>query len=176
MSGRSLLRDSAVPSIFAFSKDKKERKPPKPRASPEARRQNPVLGPAVLDNEPMHIPVEVEAAPEGPEEPTRLKSSLENENSRLTEAVKQKNHEITRLQDESCQLKKQLVAAKGIIGRLDLEKASLSCRRAAERDRTAPFTVERFKDCDEDTVFYTGLPSYKHFKKLLVCLNPAGDG
>ncbi|KAL1468665.1 hypothetical protein MTO96_041339 [Rhipicephalus appendiculatus] len=36
--------------------------------------------------------------------------------------------------------------------------------------------VERFKDCDEDVLFYTGLPSYNHFKKLLVYLNPGDDG
>lgn len=101
-----------------------------------------------------------------------FKSSLQGENARLTEAVKQKNHEIARLQDECCQLKEQLVAAKGTIGRLDLEKASLSCQLAAERDRTAPFTVERFKDSNEDMVFYTGLPSYKHFKKTSGVLEP----
>lgn len=169
-SGRSLLRDSAVPSVFAFSKEKKERKPPKPHASPQVRSQNPVLGPGVLGDEPMHSPDEMEAAPVGLEEPTRLNSSLEGENARLAETIKQKN-EI-----ECCQIKEQLVAAKGIIGQLGLEKASLSYQLAAERERTAPFTVERFKDCDEDMLFYTGLPSYNHFKKLLVYLNPGDDG
>ncbi|KAH8040570.1 hypothetical protein HPB51_011398 [Rhipicephalus microplus] len=175
-SGRSLLRDSAVPSVFAFSKEKKERKPPKPRASPQVRSQNPVLGPGVLGDELMHSPDEVKAAPVGLEEPTRLNSSLEGENARLAETIKQKNNEITRLRDELCQIKEQLVAAKGIIGQLGFEKASLSCQLAAERERTAPFTVERFKDCDEDMLFYTGLPSYNHFKKLLVYLNPGDDG
>ncbi|KAH7957949.1 hypothetical protein HPB51_028063 [Rhipicephalus microplus] len=176
VSGRSLLRDSAVPSVFAFSKEKKERKPPKPRASPQVRSQNPVLGPGVLGDELMHSPDEVKAAPVGLEEPTRLNSSLEGENARLAETIKQKNNEIARLRDELCQIKEQLVAAKGIIGQLGFEKASLSCQLAAERERTAPFTVERFKDCDEDMLFYTGLPSYNHFKKLLVYLNPGDDG
>lgn len=72
----------------------------------------------------MHSPDEVEAASEGPEEPTGLNSSLEAENARLTEAAKQKNLEIARLRDECCQLKEQLVAAKGTIRQLDLEKAS----------------------------------------------------
>ncbi|KAH8018836.1 hypothetical protein HPB51_012790 [Rhipicephalus microplus] len=175
-SGRSLLRDSAVPSVFAFSKEKKERKPPKPRASPQVRSQNPVLGPGVLGDELMHSPDEVKAAPVGLEEPTRLNSSLEGENARLAETIKQKNNEIAPLRDELCQIKEQLVAAKGIIGQLGFEKASLSCQLAAERERTAPFTVERFKDCDEDMLFYTGLPSYNHFKKLLVYLNPGDDG
>ncbi|KAH8033808.1 hypothetical protein HPB51_016263 [Rhipicephalus microplus] len=176
VSGRSLLRDSAVPSVFAFSKEKKERKPPKPRASPQVRSQNPVLGPGVLGDELMHSPDEVKAAPVGLEEPTRLNSSLEGENARLAETIKQKNNEIARLRDELCQIKEQLVAAKGIIGQLGFEKASLSCQLAAERERTAPFTVERFKDGDEDMLFYTGLPSYNHFKKLLVYLNPGDDG
>ncbi|KAH8021437.1 hypothetical protein HPB51_015617 [Rhipicephalus microplus] len=175
-SGRSLLRDSAVPSVFAFSKEKKERKPPKPRASPQVRSQNPVLGPGVLGDELMHSPDEVKAAPVGLEEPTRLNSSLEGENARLAETIKQKNNEIARLRDELCQIKEQLVAAKGIIGQLGFEKASLTCQLAAERERTAPFTMERFKDCDEDMLFYTGLPSYNHFKKLLVYLNPGDDG
>ncbi|KAH8030505.1 hypothetical protein HPB51_007525 [Rhipicephalus microplus] len=175
-SGRSLFRDSAVPSVFAFSKEKKERKPTKPRASPQVRSQNPVLGPGVLGDELMHSPDEVKAAPVGLEEPTRLNSSLEGENARLAKTIKQKNNEIARLRDELCQIKEQLVAAKGIIGQLGFEKASLSCQLAAERERTAPFTVERFKDCDEDMLFYTGLPSYNHFKKLLVYLNPGDDG
>ncbi|XP_075741756.1 uncharacterized protein LOC142792512 [Rhipicephalus microplus] len=149
-SGRSLLRDSAVPSVFAFSKEKKERKPPKPCASPQVRSQNSVLGPGVLGDELMHSPDEVKAAP--------------------------KNNEIARLRDELCQIKEQLVAAKGIIGQLGFEKASLSCQLAAERERTAPFTVERFKDCNEDMLFHTGLPSYNHFKNLLVYLNPGDDG
>ncbi|KAH8029489.1 hypothetical protein HPB51_000727 [Rhipicephalus microplus] len=176
VSGRSLLRDSAVPSVFAFSKEKKERKPPKPRASPQVRSQNPVLGPGVLGDELMHSPDEVKAAPVGLEKPTRLNSSLEGENAHLAETIKQKNHEIARLRDELCQIKEQLVDAKGIIGQLGFEKVSLSCQLAAERERTAPFTVERFKDCDEDMLFYTGLPSYNHFKKLLVYLNPGDDG
>ncbi|XP_075730655.1 uncharacterized protein LOC119164629 [Rhipicephalus microplus] len=174
--GRSLFRDSAVPSVFAFSKEKKERKPTKPRASPQVRSQNPVLGPGVLGDELMHSPDEVKAAPVGLEEPTRLNSSLEGENARLAKTIKQKNNEIARLRDKLCQIKEQLVAAKGIIGQLGFEKASLSCQLAAERERTAPFTVERFKDCDEDMLFYTGLPSYNHFKKLLVYLNPGDDG
>lgn len=39
----------------------------------------------------------------------------------------------------------------------------------------SPYAVERFKDCDEDVVFYTGLPSYAHFLKLLVYLKPGHD-
>ncbi|KAH7962202.1 hypothetical protein HPB52_014904 [Rhipicephalus sanguineus] len=162
--------------FLLFPKKKKERKPPKPRASPQVRSQNPVLGPGVLGDEPMHRPDEVEAAPVGLEEPTRLNSSLEGENARLAETIKQKNNEIARLRDECCQIKEQLVAAKGIIGQLGLEMASLSCQLAAEKERTAPFTVERFKDSDEDMLFYTGLPSYNQFKKLLVYLKPGDDG
>lgn len=179
VSGRSLLRDSAVPSMFAFSKDRKERKAPKPRASPEVKRQNPVhpavLGTGGSSDEPMHSLDEADAVPESPEEPTRRNSSLEGENARLTEVVKQKDKEIARLRDECYQLKEQLVVAKGSIGQLEMEKASLSQQLAAGRERTAPFTVERFKDSDDDMVFYTGLPSYKHFEKLLLYLKP-GDG
>ncbi|KAL1487063.1 hypothetical protein MTO96_008366 [Rhipicephalus appendiculatus] len=162
--------------FLLFPRKTKNGSPPKPRAPPQVRGQNPVLGPGVLGDEPMHSPDEVEAAPVGLEEPTRLNSSLEGENARLAETIKQKNNEIARLRDECCQIKEQLVAAKKIIGQLGLEKASLSCQLAAERERMAPFTVEQFKDCDEDVLFYTGLPSYNHFKKLLVYLNPGDDG
>ncbi|KAH7943723.1 hypothetical protein HPB52_010749 [Rhipicephalus sanguineus] len=98
------------------TKEKKERKPPKPHASPQERSQNPVLGAGVLGDEPMHSPDEVEAAPVGLEEPTRLNSSLEGENARLAETIKQKNNEIARLRDACCQIMEQRVAAKGIIG------------------------------------------------------------
>ncbi|KAH8026596.1 hypothetical protein HPB51_022198 [Rhipicephalus microplus] len=124
----------------------------------------------------MHSPIEVEAAPVGLEEPTRLNSSLEGENARLAERIKQKNNDIVRLLDECCQIREQLVAAKGIIRQLGSEKASLSSQLAAEREQTALFTVGRFNDCDEDMLFYIGLQSYHHFKKLLVYLNPGDDG
>lgn len=70
-------------SIFAFSQDKKERKPPKPCASQEVRGQNPLYQavPEDSSNEPVHSLDEVGTAPEGAEKPTRLNSSLEDENA-----------------------------------------------------------------------------------------------
>ncbi|CAN7981661.1 unnamed protein product [Ixodes pacificus] len=180
VSGRKLLRDTAVPSVFSFSKEKTVRKPPKKRAPPQLRADKPAPRPQPIDNTMQDDPAvcctnEVQAGAENPLEPTDHSTLPATDSARLASIIEGLNKEIGRLRDECGLLRHQLEMARETIRELQAEKISLDCQLAEEKEEASPFTIQRFKDSDEDVMFYTGLPSYKHFVELLLYVNP-GDG
>ncbi|CAN7939734.1 unnamed protein product, partial [Ixodes hexagonus] len=178
VSGRKLLRDTAVPSVFSFSKEKTVRKPPKKCAPPQRRADKPAPGPQQIDNTVQDYPAvccinEMQAAAENPLEPIDHSTLPALDNARMASINEDNDKEIGRLRDECGLLRHQLEMARETICELQVDKISLDCQLAEKR--RPPFTIQRFKDSDEDIMFYTGLPSYKHFVELLLYLNH-GDG
>ncbi|CAN7975564.1 unnamed protein product [Ixodes persulcatus] len=186
-SGKKLLRDAAVPSVFCFRKQCKVRKPPKPRALPLLRRTVKPPGQVLPTQEPTDnddgvvnqdagtsssIPME---ATESSLEPTGRNSSsavLEC----LSTLVKEQEKQIANLRYECSSLREQLGSAKATVRKLQAENESLASRLAEEKERTSMFAIERFKDSDEDIMFYCGLPGYEHFVALLRFLDPGDNG
>ncbi|CAN7992682.1 unnamed protein product, partial [Ixodes hexagonus] len=187
-SGKKILRDTAVPSVFSFRKQSKVRKPPKQRALP-------LLGTTVkppgqvpptqepTDNDDDIVEqdagtsssIDVEGATESPLEPNGRDSSCADL-ERLATSVKEQEKEISNLRNECSSLREQLGSAKATVRELQAEQESLASRLAEEKERTSTFAIERFKDSDEDIMFYCGLPGYEHFVTLLQFLDPGDNG
>ncbi|KAM7286325.1 uncharacterized protein ISCGN_033209 [Ixodes scapularis] len=184
-SGHNLLRDTAVPSVFAFKPQSKVRKPPKQRAPPLVKKNDHPLqsvAPTAQASEVVHQDTVmgssdgVDAAVASPVEPVHDCSSRAAEAEHLASVVDQQKREIARLRDECEQLRQQLENARGALRELHAEKIRLECQVSQEQRKSASFCIERFKDCDEDFMFYTGLPGYHHFTALLRFLDTGKDG
>ncbi|XP_064462707.1 uncharacterized protein LOC135373434 [Ornithodoros turicata] len=181
-SGHNLLRDTAVPSVFAFSKPCKVRKPPKQRAAlPQqfARRQEQVSADQYSFDSPdlpegifMHTDEEAVCSVEQ----TGQDILDAQDTVCLMDAIKEKDTEISKLRHECDSLKEQLKAARAAVHELQAQNLSLECQLEEEKGRTSSFAIERFKDSNEDIMLYTGLPSYGHFEALQVYLHPGENG
>ncbi|XP_064467456.1 THAP domain-containing protein 2-like [Ornithodoros turicata] len=158
-SGRRLLRDGAVPSVFPFKKQCKARKPPRTRSVPgnesSLRTIFPENCPAPEDRENEN-PVQddnMESVSYAASEPTD--DSAESEKDR-------KIH----------QLCEELRAARDKIVTLE-RRADLLTEKCRQLERaSAEFSLNKYKDNNDDFQFYTGLPSYYIFKQLLDYLQP----
>lgn len=132
-SGRKLLRDTAVPSVFSFSKKKTVRKPPKKRAPPQLRADKPAPRSQQIDNTVQDDPAvsctnEMQATAENPLEPTDHSTLPATDSARLASIIEGKNKEIGRLRDECGLLRHQLEMARETIRELQAEKISLDCQ------------------------------------------------
>ncbi|CAN7942210.1 unnamed protein product, partial [Ixodes hexagonus] len=187
-SGKKILLDTAVPSVFSFRKQSKVRKPPKQRALPLLGTTVKPPGQAPPTQEPTDndddiveqdagtsSSIDVKAATESPLEPNGRDSSCADL-ERLTTLVKEQEKEISNLRNECSSLREQLGSAKATVRELQAEQESLASRLAEEKERTSTFAIERFKDSDEDIMFYCGLPGYEHFVALLHFLDPGDNG
>ncbi|CAN8006746.1 unnamed protein product, partial [Ixodes hexagonus] len=187
-SGNNLLRDSAIPSVFKFASQPKHRKPPKQRTAHRCARvgqSQASVGAATTalvstsdnDGEEPSTPQDTtEVASSGDDVPTEQDCSLEEEVERLKRIVAQQGNQIARLTLDCNSLKHQLSETKTEVRRLQREKDNILNLLEQEQARTASFCIERFKDCDEDFLAYTGLPSYTHFVALVAFLDPGQDG
>ncbi|CAN7941737.1 unnamed protein product, partial [Ixodes hexagonus] len=164
-SGKKILLDTAVPSVFSFRKQSKVRKPPKQRALPLLGTTVKPPGQAPPTQEPTDNDDDIVEQDAGT-------SNLE----RLTTLVKEQEKEISNLRNECSSLREQLGSAKATVRELQAEQESLASRLAEEKERTSTFAIERFKDSDEDIMFYCGLPGYEHFVALLHFLDPGDNG
>uniref|UniRef100_G3MTP4 THAP-type domain-containing protein n=1 Tax=Amblyomma maculatum TaxID=34609 RepID=G3MTP4_AMBMU len=188
-SGYRLLRDTAVPSVFSFVKDKKIRKPPKQRAPPatnttlkQARHTVQASGSTEsTGSSSIAIPVDAsmcsdeqdtESSCERPQKTDCSTRDLEP----VISVAEEQEKEIRRLQDRCTQLEEQLTAAREAARQLQAEKEDLANELAEERRKAAAFCIESFKDCDQDVTFYTGLPDYSRFIGLLLFLRPEENG
>lgn len=152
-SGRRMLTDTAVPSVFSFSKPKKTRKPPKARPPPvvstvvceEATQPMDLCD---SDNGSFLMPSDHSSSPENCETP-----------------VSQKDQEIL-------ELRRELQEERDRVARLEAQVSVLLKRCEYLESASAEFALEKFKDSDDDVQFYTGLPSYADFRKLLNYLKP----
>lgn len=87
------------------------------------------------------------------------------EECQVNSAELQKDQEIL-------ELRRELQEERDKNSRLE-ERVSLLLKRCAYLEgATAEFSIEKFKDSDDDVQFYTGLPCYADFRKLLNCLKP----
>ncbi|XP_077557921.1 uncharacterized protein LOC144173312 [Haemaphysalis longicornis] len=156
-SGRSILREGAVPSVFTFRKPKKTRKPPKPRTIPVDPKRSRT---AVSEVETRPPPQTLDA-----EEDTSMSLSPAASAESRSPAESEKDTEILRLRLELQQAHERNT-------RLEARVSLLQKRCAYLENASAEFSVEKYKDSDEDFQFYTGLPCYGKFKKLLQYLKP----
>lgn len=72
------------------------------------------------------------------------------------------------------ELEVELKARDATIKQLQEELKSTQMRLNVSDEAT--FSIEKFKDSDEDIQFYTGLPSYHRFHASMTFLNPGKDG
>lgn len=158
-SGRRILRDGAVPSVFTFKKPKKTRKPPKPRTIPVSQKSR-------------HTAVSEVATPPSPQ-------SLEAEDDTSMSpspaaSAESGSPDESEKDTEILQLRLKLQEAHERNARLEARLSLLQKKCAYLENASAEFSVEKHKDSDEDFQFYTGLPCYGKFKKLLQYLKPHG--
>ncbi|CAN7949879.1 unnamed protein product [Ixodes hexagonus] len=99
----------------------------------------------------------------------KLRAELEVQlnTSKLTEVELQA--EVSRfVQEVSSQCKElDLLRNNLILAQRDLEKL---------KEESVPFGIEKFRECDDDILFYTGLPRYSSFVFLLEFLDPGENG
>ncbi|CAN7987227.1 unnamed protein product [Ixodes pacificus] len=196
-SGRQLLRDTAVPSVFAFRKVTPSRKAPLQRHESQAppQEQAPKLCKcsdtivalqaqlATIKANESRLQNELHTQLAKSHNELRLQSELEAElargrqlraelevqlnTSKLTEVELQA--EVSRfVQEVSAQCKElDLLRNNLILAQRELEKL---------KEESAPFGIEKFRECDADIQFYTGLPRYSSFVFLLEFLDPGENG
>lgn len=159
-SGRRILRDGAVPSVFTFKKPKETRKPPKPRTIPvDQKSSRTAVSGVVTTPPPQTLKAEEDAS-------MSLSPGAGAESGSSDESEKDK--EIHRLRLE-------LQEAHERNAMLEASVSLLQKRCAYLENGSAEFCVEKYKDSDEDFQFCTGLPSYGDFKKLLHYLKPHSE-
>ncbi|XP_064479207.1 uncharacterized protein LOC135392423 [Ornithodoros turicata] len=166
-SGMRILRDGAVPSIFAFNKPRRERNAPKPRttmASPEY----PLCSIENFENtlDDTHDSSLVEACSCGNQE------ELQKVKAELTE----RDREIRKLHREVEEARAEIKEKNATMFRLEAELSSAKQESARLQDLCPPFSVNKFTSSADDISFYTGLPSYAHFNALHSYLDPGIDG
>ncbi|CAN7977461.1 unnamed protein product [Ixodes persulcatus] len=196
-SGRQLLRDRAVPSLFAFQKVAPTRKAPLQRhesqAPPqeqalklckcsdtiialqaqlattkanESRLQNELHTQLAKSHNELRLQSELEAEPARGRQ-LRAELEVQLNTSKLTEVELQA--EVSRfVQEVSAQCKELDLLRNNLI---------LAQRKLAKlEEESAPFGIEKFRECDADILFYTGLPRYSSFVFLLEFLDPGENG
>lgn len=179
-SGRRLLYEHAVPSVFSFTKPRVTRKPPKERLPP-------VIHQALQDLEdpnrnleqesqnhedPFPIPELQEVCPQVTAEfmgapPCTCNLGPELDMKKAVERRQQKD--IDSLRAELKRSKAQVYRLKA-----QLEAALAKCE--VLEARSVPFGVEKFRANDEDIQFYTGLPNYRSFLILLNFVDAGENG
>ncbi|XP_037498663.1 uncharacterized protein LOC119372258 [Rhipicephalus sanguineus] len=162
VSGWHILRDTAVPSVFAFSSSNK--KPPKKREPlPKRVKKCPVQPhsmqkrePEVSDREGADIAQSTDML--SPEEDCETHTGQET-TKELAEAS-----EISVLKQQCSRLREELAKERAILTKVIEE----------EKRKHVPFCLSRFRESSEEFMFYTGLPDYDHFVALFEYACPNG--
>lgn len=164
-SGYKILRDTAVPSVFAFSQTKTTRMSPKKRTPLPPKKAK---DQATLTSLPETS--EIELLP-----PSPTASHAPSEVGDPQGQVEKQAEEIHRLKAQCSNLKEELAEAKDRAHKLEGEKCALEHLLEEAKSETAAFCLDRFKDSPDDLKFYTGLPDYDHFSALIGFLIPEDD-
>ncbi|XP_064466220.1 THAP domain-containing protein 1-like [Ornithodoros turicata] len=159
-SGLRILRDNAVPSVFAFSKPKKQRKPPKSRPFVTAT----TVQQSLSSSQPLcaieNLENLLEVTPEPcPPEPCRCNSHEELQ--QVKAKLAQRETEITKLQRELEGARATITDRNDEIMKIQAELNNMTKECASLQQLVAPFSLEKFKSSKDDISFYTGLPSYE---------------
>ncbi|CAN7943942.1 unnamed protein product [Ixodes hexagonus] len=180
-SGRQLLRVTAVPSVFAFQKVKPSRKAPLQRSA-----KTPLQEQANRENQPP------------PQDAFPKQRSAPSETRHESQApLQERAAKLCKCSDTIVALQAQLATSKANESRLQnelhthLAKSRNELRlqseleaelargrklRAELEEESVPFGIEKFRECDDDILFYTELPRYSSFVFLLEFLDPGENG
>ncbi|CAN7985920.1 unnamed protein product [Ixodes hexagonus] len=207
-SGRQLLRDTAVPSVFAFQKVKPSRKAPLQRSacahSGIKRQQSKKSRSQEHSSETRHeseTPLQEQANRENqppPQDALPKQRSAPSETRHESQApLQERAAKLCKCSDTIVALQAQLATSKANESRLQnelhthLAKSRNELRlqseleaelargrklRAELEEESVPFGIEKFRECDDDILFYTGLPRYSSFVFLLEFLDPGENG
>ncbi|XP_064456907.1 uncharacterized protein LOC135367543 [Ornithodoros turicata] len=168
-SGKRILRDDAVPSVFSFGAPKS--KPRRPLVRRTILLETNSNAAAFVEQENI---APQEQLPERASSPRADLQALQEELAHIKEVSESKEKAIQKLTAELEELKTQLQMKTDENHKLirELEICKGHCKKLEEDKK--PFCVERFQCSDNDFQFYTGLPNYATFCALLRYLDP-GD-
>lgn len=193
-SGRRYLHESCIPSQFCFRPKKPPRKSPRKRqvtAPPPKKKSR---------NEEIQSP-NAEVSETGAEDTSQ--SLVEKQHAGITSLTDSEVQvqaatcpACCALEEQVVLLERQLAESKARELKVAQERERLQQQLKASTAETAvlrvellksqkclneleasvPFGVSKFKENDDDMVFYTGMPSYSHFLSLLDFLEPGESG
>ncbi|XP_064479145.1 uncharacterized protein LOC135392359 [Ornithodoros turicata] len=182
-SGLHILRDAAVPSLFAFRKTVQARKPPKVRKSASGRAVHSKSdeGSQQLESS---IPVSDNASGatsvmEPISEDLRLSESdvpTKCTNAHCNLLYEEQESTIKCMKNKIEMLRSELHEVKQKMYKAEAEKELMVNELRKEKEKKTPFCIERFKDSYNDFHSYTGMVDYSYFCALLDRLDPGPDG
>ncbi|XP_064461592.1 uncharacterized protein LOC135371457 [Ornithodoros turicata] len=169
-SGKHILRDHAVPSMFSF-------------ASPKQKPRRPLIRRSFLvEKQVSTITAESQEGQENTVPPDRVTEEVMSPQDKLDTALTEracakddlarKETVITKLTEELQELKCQVQLK--ISGNYRLSHELEICKDKYRRlqEERMPFCIEKFRGSNEDFQFNTGLPNYATFCALLEYLAP----